>query len=65
MQTGANTMESSMGIPQKIKKGTVLELRNSTSGNLYKETQNINSKAHKHPYAHSCIIYNSQVLESA
>ena len=65
MRTGADTVESSMEIPQKIKKGTVLELRNSTSGNLYKETQNINSKAHKHPYVDCSIIYNCQDMEAA
>ena len=65
MQVGAATVGSSMEIPQKIKKGTVLELRNSTSGNLYKETQNINSKAHKHPYVDCSIIYNCQDMEAA
>ena len=44
MQTGATTVESSMEIPQKIKKVSALQPSNSMSGHLSKEIQNSNSK---------------------
>ena len=64
MQIGGDTVESSMEILQKIKKGTALWLSGSTSGNLSEETQNTNSKVHEHPYVHWS-IYNCQDLEIA
>ena len=65
MHTAAATVESSKEIPQKIKNGTALWLRDSTSGNLSEETQNTNLKEHKHPYAHCSITYNCQNMEAA
>ena len=56
MQTGTTTVESSMEIPQKFKNGSVLLSSNSTSVNLSKETQNINSKEHKYPYVHCSLL---------
>ena len=41
MQTGTATVESSTGIPQKIKNGTAFD---PTSGTLSEEPQNANSK---------------------
>ena len=41
---------------KKIKNGTVLRPRDSTSGNISKET---NLKEYMHPYVHYSIIYNS------
>ena len=35
-----------------------------TSENISKETQNNNSKEHKHPYVHCSIIYNYQDMEA-
>ena len=65
MQTGATTMESSMEIPQKIKNGSVFCPSDPISGNTSEETQNTNSKEHKHPYVHCSIIYNHQDMEEA
>ena len=56
MQTGAATMESSMGIPQKVKNGSVFWPSDPTSGNVSEGTQNTNSKEHKHSYVHCSII---------
>ena len=61
MKIGATTMKSSMKITQKIKNGTALLPSDSTSGNLSKETQNTNSKGHKHPNVHCRVIYNHQM----
>ena len=44
MQTGAATVESSMEIPQKIKKWICLLTSDPTSGNISKGTQNTNLK---------------------
>ena len=57
MQIGEATVESSMKIPQK--------LSNPTSGNISEETQNTNSKEHKHPYVHCSVIYNCRDMEAA
>ena len=65
MQIGAATVVSSMEIPQKIKNGSALWSSNPTSEHLSEETQNTNSKEHKHPYVHCSIIYNCQDLEAA
>ena len=65
MQIGAATVESSMEIPQKIKNGTALWPRNSTSGNLSEETQNTKVKEYPHRYLHGSIIYNRQDSEAA
>ena len=65
MQIGAATVESSMEMPQKIKNGTAFRPSNPTSGNISEETQNTNSKEHKHPYVHCSIIYNHQDMEAA
>ena len=65
MQTGAATVESSMGIPQKIKNGSAFSSRDPTSGNLSERTQNTNLKERKHPYVHCSVIYNHQDMEAA
>ena len=49
MQIGEATVETSMGISQKIKNETALWPSDSTSGNLSNETWNLNPKEHKHP----------------
>ena len=44
--------KNSMEFPQKIKDGTSLWHRNSTPGNVSKETQNTDLKEYMHPYDH-------------
>ena len=58
-------VENSMEGSQKIKNGTVLWPRDSTSGNIAEETQNNNSKEYMLPYVHCSTIYNSQDLGAA
>ena len=65
MQIGVATVESSMELAQKIKNQTAIWPSNSTSGNIFKETQNTNSKEYMYSYVHCGIIYNSQDLEAA
>ena len=65
MQTGAATVENSMEFPQKIKNGSAFWPSDSTSGNIFEETWNTNSKEYMYPYSHSSIIYNIQDLETA
>ena len=65
MQTGAATVESSMKLPQKIKNGTALWPCDSTSGNLFEESQDTNLKEYMHPYVPCSVIYNSHDLEAA
>ena len=38
--------------------------RNSSSGNLFKETQNTNATRHIHPYVHCNIIYKKQDMKA-
>ena len=65
MQTGVATVESSMEFPQKIKNGIALWPSDSTSKNLFAETQNTNSKKkHVNPCVLCNVIYNSQNLEA-
>ena len=65
MQIGAATVESSMELPPKIKNGTDLWPRDSTSGYISKETQNPDLKyMYVKPYVHCSIIFNSQDLEA-
>ena len=52
MRIGAATMKISMEIPQKIKNGSTFQPRKPTSKHISEETQNINSKEHKHPYVY-------------
>ena len=52
---------------KNIKNRTALGASNSTSGDLAKETQNINLKELKefmHRYVHCTVIYNSQDMEA-
>ena len=65
MQTGAATVESSMEISQRIKNGSASRPSDPTSGNLSEETQNTNSKEHKHTYVQCSIIYKHQHIEAA
>ena len=52
MQTGAATVENSMEFPQNIKNGAAFWPSNYTSGNVFEETQNTNSKEYMHPCVH-------------
>ena len=65
MQTGADMVESSMEIPQKIKNGSALWLSDSTTGNLPKDIWNNSQKEYMYAYVHCSIIYNVQDLEAA
>ena len=56
--------ESSMEIPQKIKNGSALWTRDSTSGNVSEKTPNTNSKEYMYPYVHCSIIYNCQDVKA-
>ena len=69
IQIGADTMENSMEIPQKIKNRTTTQSSNCTPGYLSRENKNTNSKIYMQPHAHlyykHCnIIYNSQDMEA-
>ena len=65
MQTGAATVENSMEFPQKTKNGTAFWFSDATAGIITQESWNTNSKEPAHPYVHSSVIYNSQVLKTA
>ena len=65
MQIGVAMVESRMEIPQKIKNESAFWPSDPTSGNTSKETQNMNLREPKHPYAHCSIIYNHQNMEAA
>ena len=65
VQTGAATVESSVGIPPKVKNGSVFWPSDLTAGNISERTQNINSKEPKHLYVHCSIIYKRQDREAA
>ena len=65
MQIGAATVETSTEITQKIKNRPALWPSDPTPGNMSEETQNSNSKGHKHPYVHCSIIYNHQDTDAA
>ena len=64
MQSGAATVESNMGIPQKINWSDFWP-SDPTSGNISKGTENIKLKEHKHPYVHCSVIYKHQDMEAA
>ena len=64
-QIGAATMESTMQVPQKIKNESSLWHSDPTSGNISEETQNTNSKEHKHTHVPRSIMYNLQDMEAA
>ena len=64
MKTGAATMENSMEFLQKIKSEPALWSSDSTSGYLFKETQNTDLKEYMHPYIYFIIIYSSQTMEA-
>ena len=65
MQTGAASLENSMGVPQKVKNRIIQQSSNCTTRYLPKEYKNTNSKGSMHPDAYSSIIYNSQIMETA
>ena len=65
MKFGTAPVESSFGHTLKNKNGSALWPSDSTSGNLFIETQNTNLKEYKHPCVHCSIIYNCQNLEAA
>ena len=56
MQTGAATVESSVEIPQKVKKDLPFHPEIPLLGIYPKELKNTNLKEHKHPYVHCSII---------
>ena len=62
MQTGAATVENSMGFLQKTKNGTAFWPGNSTTWII--SPWKTNQKEPMHPNVHSITIYNSQVLEA-
>ncbi len=64
-QTGLDTMENSMEVPQKVKNTTTVQASNHTTGYLPKEYKNTNWKGYIHPYVYSSIIDNCQILEAA
>ena len=64
IKISATTMENSMEVPQKLKNNAIL-FRNSISGNLSKENENINSKRYMHtPCFIAVAIYYSQDMEA-
>ena len=63
MQTGAIILESKMEIPQKMKNGSAFWSSYPASGNISKETQNTNSKEHKHHFTNCSIINNNQDIK--
>ena len=64
IKISATTMENSMEDPQKLKNNAIL-FRNSISGYLSKENENINSKRYMHtPCSIAVVIYNSQDMEA-
>ena len=65
MQTGTDTVESSMEISQKIKNGSAFWPSDPTSGNIPGGIQNTNLKEHKPLYVHCSIICNHQDMEAA
>ena len=65
MQVGASTAGHSREVPQKTKNRTALSPSGSTSGCIFKETQNTTSKEYVHPYVHCSVIYNNQGMEAA
>ena len=65
MQIGAATVENSMQLPQQIKNKLPLSPSDSTSGNVFEETEDTDSKEYMHLYVHCCTIYSSQDSEAA
>ena len=57
-------MENNMEMPQKIKNRIAMWSSNSTSGYLFEENENTNSKRYLQLYVHYSIIYNSQDKET-
>ena len=53
-----------MKIPQKIKNGNTTWFSNSTTGYLFEENKNTNSKRYMHPFVHCSIMYDSQYVEA-
>ena len=62
MQTGAATLENSVGVPQKIKNRTTLQPSNCTTRYLSEGYRSAVSKGHMHPNVNSTID-NSQSME--
>ena len=63
MQTGADTMENSMKVPQKIK---MVLLHNPTIPllDIYPKKSKTNSKGHIYPNVYCSIFNNSQGMEA-
>ena len=64
-QIDAVTMENSMEFPQKIRNGTALCHKDSTSEDISKESQNTVLKEYMHLSVHCSVIDNGQDLEAA
>ena len=66
MQTGADTLENSMEVPQKVTKRTILWSSNHITGYLPPKYKNTKSKVYMHLcFDSSSIIYDSQIMEIA
>ena len=64
MQTGAATVESSMGIPKKLNMDLPFDLAVLVLGIYPKESKTVIWK-NKHPCFHCSVIYNHQDTETA
>ena len=65
METGTDTLENTMEVPQKVKNRTTLHPTITPLGYLPKEYKNTNSKRYMHHYVYCSNIYNSQIMEGA
>ena len=65
MQTGADTLENSMKVPQKIKNRTTLRPSNCTTRYLPKGYTNTDLKGYMYPNIYGSTIDNSQSMERA
>ena len=61
---GAVIMKNNKEVPQKIKNATASLPHISTYGYISEKTQNIYLKEYMKPYAHWCIIHNSQDMKA-
>ena len=65
IQSGAATLENSMGFPQKVKNRTTLRPGNCTTRYLFKGYKNADSNGHMHPDVYRSTINNSQIMKRA
>lgn len=62
MQTGTDTLENSMEIPQKLKIQLIYDPATVLLG-IYLEYKKTNSKGYMHPEVYSSMINHSQTIE--